>query len=71
MKIVYEVGMGGVAIVHPGDLSDSLDTIAKRDVPSGTAYWIVSDDKVPTDRSTRDSWRISAIVSGSPSGYGE
>ena len=36
----------------------TIDEIAKKDVPTGKKYKIISDSDVPTDRSFRDSWTV-------------
>ena len=51
-KIIYSNSDGTVSIITPiGDIER-----AKQDVPSGTAYEVVEDDKLPTDRTFRNAW---------------
>ena len=51
-KIIYSNSDGTVSIITPtGDIER-----AKQDVPSGTAYEVVEDNKLPTDRTFRNAW---------------
>ena len=65
-KIIYKQDSGVVSIIMP-NLSEinpatgntfTIDEIAKKDVPTGKKYKIISDSDVPTDRSFRDSWTV-------------
>ena len=52
MKIIYSNSDGTVSVIHPtGDVE-----LAKKDVPSGTAYEVVEDNILPTDRTFRNAW---------------
>jgi hypothetical protein len=63
-----ETGM--VVITYPtGELS--LEETAKKDVPTGTKYWVVDKDELPEDRSFRDAWEIDEDYLGTHSGRGE
>jgi len=67
-RILYSTDEGGVAVIVPtGELSVS-DT-AKKDVPTGTAYWIVDVSEIPSDRTDRDAWEL--VDMPEPDGYGE
>lgn len=58
MKIIYPTATG-VAVIHPtGELS--IEEVAKKDVPAGVPYRIVSDDEIPTDRTFRNAWEYAA-----------
>ena len=51
-KIIYSNSDGTVSIITPtGDVE-----LAKKDVPSGTAYEVVEDNTLPTNRDFRNSW---------------
>lgn len=51
-KIIYSNSDGTVSIITPtGDVE-----LAKKDVPSGTAYEVVEDNTLPTDRTFRNAW---------------
>ena len=56
MKIIYENADGGVSIVTPAPDVPDLNALARSVVPSGTAYQIIDDHEVPTDRTFRDAW---------------
>ena len=56
MKIIYENADGGVSIVTPVPGISDLNALARSVVPSGTAYQIIDDHEVPTDRTFRDAW---------------
>jgi len=60
MKIIYQTD-DGIAVITPApncSLSDA-ETAAK-DVPTGSAYKIVEDSYVPSDRTFRNAWTIEA-----------
>jgi len=38
--------------------ADTSAIVAKKDVPTGKKYKIISDSDVPTDRSFRDAWTV-------------
>lgn len=46
----------------------NIDFIAKKDVPKGVPYKIISIDDIPTDRTFRNSWQYDF---SNPDGYGE
>jgi len=57
-----------VAVIVPtGELS--IEATAKKDVPTGTAYWIVDVSEIPSDRTDRDAWEL--VDMPEPDGYGE
>lgn len=37
-----------------------IDAIAQKDVPTGKPYKIVDASEIPTDRSQREAWTVSA-----------
>ena len=60
-KIVFRNKDNSVGVIHP--TQEALDkfgieTIAKKDVPSGLAYKIVDEADIPTDRAFRNAWTI-------------
>ena len=73
MNIIYKNQAGSVAVFTPTqealDLF-TLDEIAKRIVPESTAYWIVSPDIIPEDRTFRAAWELDETVLGEPHGFG-
>ena len=58
-RILFQQEDGTVAIISPSDNCDlTLEQIAKKDVPKGFKYKIVSSTDVPTDRSFRNAWVV-------------
>lgn len=56
-RIIYPTDDGGVAIIVPAPGSGlTLDEIARKDVPPGRPYKIISADEVPDDRTFRGAW---------------
>lgn len=67
--IIYQTDDGGVAIIIPAPESGlTLEQIAKKDVPQGVPYKIITVDEVPTDRVFRDAWEANF---DQPDGYGD
>ena len=56
MKIIYENSEGGVSVVTPAP-GVSAASLVSTVVPAGSAYSIVEDSEVPTDRLFRAAWR--------------
>ena len=65
-KIIYLQENGVVAVINPllNDINPAtnkiytIEEIAKKDVPTGKKYKIISDSDVPTDRSFRGAWTV-------------
>jgi len=55
-KIIYTNSDGGVSIVTPASGVSANSALAAKTVPNGTAYSIVSDSTIPTDRTFRSAW---------------
>jgi len=67
-RILYSNEDNSVAVIVPtGELS--IEATAKKDVPTGTAYWIVDVSEIPSDRTNRDAWEL--VDMPEPDGYGE
>jgi len=67
-RILYSNPDNSVAVIVPtGELS--IEATAKKDVPTGTAYWIVDVSEIPSDRTDRDAWEL--VDMPEPDGYGE
>lgn len=65
---------GSLSINYPLDTEmplKELNDFAKRVVPVGVPYWIVTPRNIPEDRSFRDTWEVDESVLGKPTGYGE
>ena len=58
MKIIYQTD-DGIAIITPAPNCSLTDAqTAAKDVPTGSAYKIVEDSYVPSDRTFRNAWAI-------------
>ena len=58
MKIIYQTD-DGISIITPAPNCSLTDAqTAAKDVPTGSAYKIVADDYVPSDRTFRNAWTI-------------
>jgi len=67
-RILYSNEDNSVAVIVPtGELS--IEATAKKDVPTGAAYWIVDVSEIPSDRTDRDAWEL--VDMPEPDGYGE
>jgi hypothetical protein len=67
-RILYSNPDNSVAVIIPtGELS--VEATARKDVPTGTAYWIVDVSEIPSDRTDRDAWEL--VDMPEPDGYGE
>ena len=61
MKIIYQQTDGSVAVITPAPNCSLTDAqTAAKDVPTGSAYKIVEDSFVPSDRTFRNAWAIEA-----------
>ena len=60
-RIIYQTDDGGVAVIIPApDCGLTIEQIAAKDVPTGKPYKIVDVSEIPTDRSRREAWTVSA-----------
>ena len=60
-RIIYQTNDGGVDVIIPAaDCGLTVDEIAAKDVPTGKPYKIVDVSQIPTDRSKREAWTVSA-----------
>ena len=60
MKIIYQTE-DGIAVITPAPNCSLTDAqTAAKDVPTGSAYKIVEDSYVPSDRTFRNAWTIEA-----------
>lgn len=56
-RIIYPTDDGGIAIVIPAlECGLTIEEIARKDVPAGMPYKIVSESIIPTDRAFRNAW---------------
>jgi len=59
MKIIYKTQDDGIAVITPAPNCSLTDAqTAAKDVPTGSAYKIVEDSYVPSDRTFRNAWSI-------------
>ena len=57
----------GVAILHPtGEMP--IHQVARKDVPQGLPYRLISGDDIPQDRTLRAAWEADFAE---PDGYGD
>lgn len=75
-RILYQMQGLPVAVVTPCECDLTIDEIAKKDVPTGQPYWIVSKAEVDAlyaqHGDFRDAWEISQETMGrEPNGVGE
>ena len=64
-RIIYQTDDGGVAVIIPAPEAVAMlgiDAIAQKDVPTGKPYKIVDASEIPTDRSKRAAWTVSADI---------
>lgn len=64
-RVIYQTDDGGVAVIIPAPEAVSMygiDAIAQKDVPTGKPYKIVDASEIPTDRSKRAAWTVSADI---------
>ena len=59
-RIIYQTDDGGVDVIVPADCGLTVEQIAAKDVPTGKPYKIVDVSEIPTDRSKREAWTVSA-----------
>lgn len=70
--IVYQNIDKTIVILTPTiELSNivGITSIAEKDVPNDLPYWIVDSNIFPTDRSSRELWRLDG-TEGTPHGFG-
>jgi hypothetical protein len=54
-RIIFQNESGGVSVIIPtGELP--IEEVAKKDVPAGVSYEIVTTDAIPSDRTFRGAW---------------
>ena len=62
MKIIYQT-TDGIAVITPAPNCSLTDAqTAAKDVPTGSAYKIVEDSYVPSDRTFRNAWTIDSAI---------
>jgi len=67
-RIIFPNREGGISVMTPNLACGlTLDQIAKKDIPTGVPYRIISTSDLP-DRATRNAWTADF---SEPDGYGE
>ena len=64
-RIIFQTDDGGVDVIIPTPEALELygiEAIAQKDVPTGKPYKIVDVAEIPTDRSKRAAWTVSADI---------
>lgn len=68
MRIIYPNDQGGVAVIIPAkECGLSIGEIARKDVPAGVPYKIISVSDIPKHREFRAAWEADF---SNPDGYG-
>jgi hypothetical protein len=60
-RIIYKTDEGGIAVIIPTPEALELygiEAIARKDVPAGKPYKIVSEADIPSVRMDRDAWVV-------------
>jgi hypothetical protein len=66
MNCIIYPSSSGIAVIHPtGELP--IHDVARKDVPAGVPYIIISTDNLPTNREFRNAWTADF---SDPTGYG-
>ena len=55
-RIIYRTESGGVAVIVPADTIEAC----MKDIPEGAVYEIVDVADIPTDRTFRNAWEMTA-----------
>jgi len=63
-RVIYKMGDELRVIVPSPEAMEKygIEAIAKKDVPAGVPYKIVSVDDIPADRTFRNAWDIDAAL---------
>lgn len=58
-RVIYKRANGTIAYLIPSPSCElSIEEIAQKDVPTGSAYKIVDASYIPTDKTFREAWTI-------------
>jgi hypothetical protein len=66
-RIIYPTDDGVAVIVPSPNCTLPLEEIARKDVPAGVPYKIITTDDLPPDRDFRDAWEANF---SNPDGHG-
>jgi hypothetical protein len=68
LRIIHPAENDGIAVIVPSaDCGLTIEQIARKDVPAGVPYRIVTIDDLPPDRDFRNAWEADF---SEPDGYG-
>lgn len=62
-RIIYPNENGGVSIIVPSPEyleTNTIESLAEKDVPPGVEYKIVEESEIPSDRTFRNAWEYQA-----------
>lgn len=65
-RIIYQSENNGISILIPSN-ELSIEEVARKDVPAGVPYKIVTLEDLPSDREFRNAWEADM---SNPDGYG-
>lgn len=65
--IIYPNEIGGIAMGYPCECGLTIQEIARKDVPAGKPFLIVTDDQAPKDHTFFDAFEADF---SNPHGYG-
>jgi hypothetical protein len=66
-RIIYPNKDGVVCVIVPCNPNRTIQELARKDVPAGQPFKIVSTSDVPSDRTFREAWEADFT---NPDGYG-
>ena len=59
MKIIYQTEDNTVAVITPSPKwTGTIQELADKDVPTGSAYKIIEDSELPDGREFRNAWEV-------------
>ena len=59
MKIIYQTLDNTVAVITPSPKwTGTMQELADKDVPTGSAYKIIEDSELPASRDFRNAWEV-------------
>lgn len=67
MRIIFPF-LETIGVLIPATNELTIEEIARKDVPQGVPYKIISDDSIPADRIFREAWEADF---SEPDGYGD
>lgn len=65
-RVIYPNEAGGISVIVP-TAALPIAEVARKDVPAGVPYKVITTDDLPPDRDFRDAWEADF---SEPDGYG-